>query len=174
MDFQMARLRIPVPPASILERAVGYQNQHNAHYLTLWWEPSGDEEMVSDGMVSFTGHWPGYLTYIQHSLIAPALINYNLGSSEDFATHRLLIDLDTRQASVVLAAEAERILSFQWEQLPRNPPVTLFMEDLEPLLREWANSLQAEVSMEEVLSRMAEDQKAVDTLRAWLDAQIPK
>jgi len=174
MDFQMTRLHIPVPPASILERAVGYQNQHNAHYLALWWEPCGDEVMVSDGIVSFTGHWPGYLTYVQHSLIAPALINYNLGSSEDFATHRLLIDLDTRQAFVVLAAEAERILSSQWERQPRNPPVTLFMEDLEPLLREWAKSLQAEVSMEEVLSRMAEDQKAVDTLRAWLDAQIPK
>ena len=174
MDFQMSRLRIPVPPASILERAVGYQNQKNARYLALWWEPCGDEVMVSDGIVSFTGHWPGYLAYVQHPLVAPALVNYNLGSSEDFATHRLLIDLDTRQAFVVLVAEAERILSLQWEQQPRNPPVTLFMEDLEPLLREWAKSLQAEVSMEEVLSRMAEDQKAVDTLRAWLDAQIPK
>lgn len=174
MDFQMIRLCIPVPPASILESAVGYQNHKNAHYLALWWEPCGDEVMVSDGIVTFTGHWPGYLAYVQHALVAPALFKYNLGSSEDFATHRLLIDLDTRQASVVLVAECERILSSQWEQQPGNPPVTLFMEDLEPLLREWAKSLQAEVSMEEVLSRMTEDQKAVDTLRAWLDAQIPK
>lgn len=174
MDFQMIRLCIPVPPATILERAVGYQNQKNARYLALWWEPCGDEVMVSDGIVSFTGHWPGYLAYVQHPLVAPALFNYNLGSSEDFATHRLMIDLDTRQAFVVLAAECEQILSSQWEQQPRNPPVTLFMEDLEPLLREWAMSLQADVSMEAVMSRMAEDQKAVDTLRAWLDAQIPK
>ena len=172
MDFQMSRLRIPVPPASILERAVGYQNQKNARYLALWWEPCGDEVMVSDGIVSFTGHWPGYLAYVQHPLVAPALNHYNLGSSEDFAMHRLLIDLDKRQAFVVLAAECERILSSQWEQQPRNPPVTLFMEDLEPLLREWARSLQADVSMEAVMSRMAEDQKAVDILRAWMDAQI--
>ncbi len=173
MDFQMSRLRIPVPPASILERAVGYQNQHNARYLALWWEPCGDEVMVSDGILSFTGHWPDYLAYVQHPLVAPALINYNLGSSEDFATHRLLIDLDSRQAFVVLAVEGERILSSQWEQQPRNPPVTLFMEDLEPVLREWARNLQADVSMEAVMSRMAEDQKAVETLRAWMDAQIP-
>jgi len=172
MDFQMSRLCIPIPPASILERAVGYQNQHNAHYLALWWEPCGDEVMVSDGIVSFTGHWPGYLAYVQHPLVAPALVTYNLGLSEDFATHRLLIDLDTRQAYVVLTAEAERILSSQWECQPRNPPVTLFMEDLEPLLSEWARSLQADVSMKAVMSRMAEDQKAVDTLRAWMDAQI--
>ena len=173
MDFQMTRLCIPVPPAPILERAVGYQNQHNAHYLALWWEPCGDAVMVSNGVVSFTGHWPGYLTYIQHPLVAPALINYNLGSSEDFATHRLLIDLDTRQPFEVLAAEVGRILSSHWEQKPRNPPATLFMEDLEPLLREWARNLQADVSMEAVMSRMAEDQKAVDTLRAWMDAQVP-
>ncbi len=173
MDFQMARLCIPVPPASILERAVGYQNQKNARYLALWWEPCGDEVMVSDGMVSFTGHWPGYLAYVQHPLVAPVLANYNLGSSEDFATHRLMINLDTRQAYVALAAKADRILSLQWEQQPRNSPVTLFMEDLEPVLREWARSLQADVSMEAVMSRMAEDQKAVDTLRAWMDAQVP-
>lgn len=172
MDFQMSRLRIPVPPAPILERAVGYQNQKNARYLSLSWEPCGDEVMVSDGIVSFTGHWPGYLAYVQYPLVALALFNYNLGSSEDFATHRLLIDLDLRQAFVVLAAESERILSSQWEQKPRNPPVTLFMEDLEPLLREWASSLQADVSTEAVVNRMAEDQKAVDTLRAWMDAQI--
>jgi hypothetical protein len=172
MDFQMSRLRIPVPPASILERAVGYQNQKNARYLALWWEPCGDEVMVSDGIVSFTGHWPGYLAYVQHPLVAPALIGYNMGSSEEFATHRLLIDLDTRQAFVVLAAECERVLSSQWTQQPRNPPVTLFMEDLEPLLREWASSLQADVTMEAVMCRMAEDQKALDTLCAWMDAQI--
>ena len=172
MDFQVTRLRIPVPPVSILERAVGYQNQRNARYLALWWEPCGDEVMVSDGIVSFTGHWPGYLAYVQHPLVAPALINYNLGSSEDFATHRLLIDLDTRQAFVFLTAECRRILASQWEQQPRNPPVTLFMEDLEPLLREWAKNLQADVSIEAVMSRMAEDQKAVDTLRAWMDAQV--
>jgi len=174
MDFQMCRLSIPVPPASILERAVGYQNQRNARYLALWWEPCGDEVMVSDGMVSFTGHWPGYLTYVQHPLVAPAMANYNLGSSEDFATHRLLIDLDTRQAYVVLAAEAERIFSSQWECHSSNPAVALFMEDLEPLLREWAKNLKVEVSIEEILSRMAEDQKAVDALRSWLDAQLPQ
>lgn len=172
MENQLIVLAIPVPPAPILEQAVGYRNDRNARYLALWWEPCGYEVMVADGIVSFTGHWPGYLAYVQHLLVAPALINYNLGSSEDFATHRLLIDLDTRQAYVLQAAECERILSSQWEQQPRNPPVTLFMEDLEPLLREWAKSLQADVSMEAVMSHMAEDQKAVETLRAWMDAQI--
>jgi len=173
MEFQMTRLRIPVPPAPIIERAVGYQNQRNARYLALWWEPCGDEVMVSDGLVSFTGHWPGYLAYIQHALVAPALFNYNLGSSEDSATHRLLIDLEARQAYIVLGSEGERILSSRREPQPRNSPAMLFMEDLEPVLREWAKSLKADISMEDVMRRMAEDQKAVSTLRAWMDAQIP-
>ena len=173
MEYQMTRLHIPVPPVSILERAVGYQNQRNARYLALWWEPCGDEAMVSDGYITFTGHWPGYLVFVQHSLIAPALANYNLGSSEDFATHRLLIDLESRQAYIVLQAEAERILAAQWDHQLRNPPATLFMEDLEALLREWTEIRQEDLTMEDVMRRMEEDQKAVETLRSWMDAQLP-
>ena len=173
MQNQMTRLPIPVPLAPILERAVGYRNQREAHYLALWWEPCGDEVMVSDGYVTFTGHWPGYLAYVQHRLVAPALVNYNLGSSEDPATHRILIDLESRQAYIVLGAEGERILASQWEHHPQTPPALLFMEDLEALLREWTESKQAEITMEEVMCRMEEDQKAVETLRTWMDAQIP-
>ena len=86
-------LSIPVPPAPILERAVGYQNERNARYLALWWEPCGDEVMVADGYVSFTGHWSGYLAFIQHRRIYPLLVGLNLGSSEEAADYHLVIDL---------------------------------------------------------------------------------
>ena len=55
MQNQMTVLPIPVPPAPILEQAVGYQNDRHARFLALWWEPCGDEVMVSDGFVTFTG-----------------------------------------------------------------------------------------------------------------------
>jgi hypothetical protein len=173
MENQMTELSIPVPPVPILERAVGYRNEHAAHYLALWWEPCGDEVMVSDGYITFTGHWPGYLAYIQHPVVAPALANYNLGSSEEPATHRLLIDLESRQAYIVIGVEGERILASQWERQSRSQPATLFIEDLEALLRGWAETEQEEIPMEEIMRRIEEDQKAVETLRAWMDAQIP-
>jgi hypothetical protein len=61
MNPKLNPMDIPVPPAPILERAVGYQNNRDARYLALWWELAGDEAMVSDGLVTFTGHWAGYL-----------------------------------------------------------------------------------------------------------------
>ena len=52
MENLMLQLNIPVPPAPLLEQAMGYQNYRNAHFLALWWEPCGDEVMVSDGLVT--------------------------------------------------------------------------------------------------------------------------
>jgi hypothetical protein len=171
MQTEITCLCVPVPPAHILERAIGYQNQRNARYLTLWWEPCGDEAMVSDGYITFTGNWSGYLAYIQHPLVAPELVNYNLGSSEEFATHRLLIDLEGRHVYLVSAAEGERILTTQWASQTRTPPVTVFMEDLESLLQGWVETRHETISMQEIFRQIQEDQHAVEALRAWMDAQ---
>ena len=69
MKNQRPPLNIPVPPEPILEQAVGFQNDRNVRYLALWWEPAGDEAMLSDGFVTFTGHWPGYMAFIHHKSI---------------------------------------------------------------------------------------------------------
>ena len=100
MNKRMAVAAIPVPPSPVLEQAVGYENNKGARYLALWWEPGGDEAMVSDGYVTFTGHWPGYLAYVHHPSVYPYLVTYNLGSSDDLAEYRLVIDLQERQAFV--------------------------------------------------------------------------
>ena len=78
MNPNIIPLDIPVPPAPILEQAVGYTNTRGAHYLTLWWEPAGDEAMVSDGLVTFTGNWSGYLAFVHHKFIYHHLAIYNL------------------------------------------------------------------------------------------------
>ena len=79
----MTRLKIPVPPAPILEQAVGYRNARDARFLALWWEPCGDEAMVSDGFETFTGNWRGYQAYVLHKSVISQLKAYNLGSSDD-------------------------------------------------------------------------------------------
>ena len=179
MDFQMTRLCIPVPPASILERAVGYQNQHtpkvgrrHAHYLALWWEPCGDEVMVSDGYISFTGHWPGYLAYVQHRNIYPHLVGFNLGSSECEADCRLVIDRVDRAAYILPPSQASRLLAAQWEgnNQPAVPQV-LSLDDLEAVIKRIAEQWQPP-SNQDVMTRMSEDRAAVQALCAWLDNSI--
>jgi hypothetical protein len=171
MQNQMTVLPIPVPPALILEKAVGYQNDRHARFLALWWEPCGDEGMVSDGFVTFTGHWPGYLAFVQHPRVVSHLAGYDLGSSETPASHRLLIDLQERIAYIATGEEVERFLANQWAHEQSPQATTLFVEDLDSLLKEWAESKQDIPTMEEVMRRMEEDQKAVETLHTWLEEQ---
>jgi hypothetical protein len=172
MEKQLTQLNIPVPPAPILEQAVGYRNERHARFLALWWEPCGDEAMVSDGFITFTGHWPGYLAYVQHRSVYAHLAAYNLGSSEEPAEFRLVIDLQDRQAFIAPGKEAERLLISQWQRGPvMEKPFSFSSEDLE----KWVEGFIGQhpiPSMEELMRRMDEDKNWVATLQRWLDDQI--
>jgi len=172
METQMTQLKIPVPPAPVLEQAVGYRNYRGARYLALWWEPCGDEAMVSDGFVTFTGLCPGYLAFVQHRAVHPQVAAYNLGSSEEPAEYRLVIDLDQRLAFIAPCREAERLVTSQWGN-PQEKPVTISPAEMETWLADLTEQLSHFPSMDELLSQMTEDQKQVETLQHWLDDQIP-
>ncbi len=175
MNPQLTRLEIPVPPAPILEQAVGYENTRNARYLSLWWEPAGDEAMVSDGFVTFTGHWAGYLAFIHHKSIYHYLAIYNLGSSDDPAEYHLVIDLQERKIYIAKASDAETIVAGQWEVIPNLAgQVLLSSEDYEDLLKSFTEQMQFVPSMEEVRQRMEKDHQSVQTLLVWLDDRFGK
>lgn len=170
MDTLQTRILIPVPPSPLLEQAVGYYSDRNPRYLALWWEPCGDEVMVSDGLVTFTGHWPGYLAYIQHVRVFPHLAGFNLGSSDNTAEHQLVIDRKERVAYVFPSAQASQLVAAQWEhnQPVEDRPRTFSMEELEAVIAEITANWQPPTS-ESVLVRMQADQKAVHSLLDWLD-----
>ena len=166
-------LPIPVPPAPILERAVGYQNDRKVRYLALWWEPCGDEVMVSDGYVTFTGHWPGYLAYIQNKRIYPLLIGLNLGSSDEAADYHLVIDLVERKAYVAPNRDADQLVASQWKPSNGAPviPELHSLADLEALLSTFLEMRARSISDGDLLRQMEADRQAVQTLVQWLDQQ---
>lgn len=170
--WNLIPLSIPVPPVPLLEQAVGYRRGEEARYLALWWEPCGDEVMVSDGYISFTGHWPGYLAYVQHRTIYPHLIGFNLGSSECEADCRLVIDRIDQAAYILPSSQASRLLASQWEgeNQPAVPQV-LSLDDLEAVIKRIAEQWQPP-SNQDVMTRMSEDRAAVQALCAWLDNSI--
>ena len=182
MENQMFQLNIPVPPAPLLEQAVGYQNYRNARFLALWWEPCGDEVMVSDGLVTFTGLWSGYLAYVHHSAVHPHLAAYNLGSSDCPADHHLVIDLMQRRAFIYPREEADNLLMSQWQKevVGDCPPVEqeniicLSPQNLEKWVADMGQQLTQFPSMGELMSQIAEDEKCVASLEQWLDEQVLK
>lgn len=127
--------------------------------------------MVSDGFVTFTGLWPGYLAFVQHRAVHPQVAAYNLGSSEDPAEYRLVIDLEERLAFIALCKEAEIFLTSQWGN-PHEKPIAISSEEMEKWLADLSGQLSHFPSMDELLSQMAEDQKHVVTLQHWLDELI--
>ena len=147
---------------------MGYENTRNARYLSLWWEPAGDEVMVSDGFVTFTGHWAGYLAFIHHKLIYHHLAIYNLGSSNDPAEYRLVVDLQERKAYIAKTRDAETVVDGQWEVIPNLAgQVLLSSEDFDGLLQNFIEQMQFIPSMEEVRQRMEKDHQADETVLHW-------
>jgi hypothetical protein len=158
-------LSIPVPPVPLLEEALGYTRK--ARFFATWWQPEGDEAMVSDGIVTATGEWVGYLAYVEHPRIDPELSRYELGASDCPAQFWLVIDRVECKAYVARPADAQKFLAGQWpeEAITLNPAQ---MDQLLEALDRWlVEDRQATVG--DVLAWMEANQKAVAALQAWLN-----
>jgi hypothetical protein len=169
-------LQIPVPPSPILENAFGYFCKETVQYIAVWWAPSGDEVVVSDGRITFTGYGWGYLTYVNHPLVKPYLKNYNLGSSEFEAEDALIINLFDQKAYVLNINEARLFVQSQWAHDKKDvscPLQIVSTEDLERLIQETLKNYRIPPLKR---SESLEFQKnSLNKLGAWLTAQsLPK
>jgi hypothetical protein len=166
-DETFFTLSIPVPPDPLLEQALGYTGR--ARFFATWWEPCGDEAMVSDGCTTATGEWQGFLAYVQHPVIYPALYRIDLGSSETEAKAWLVIDRQERKALIAKPKDARAFLSQQWPQTDQ----ILHIQDLDQLLDLVIDRFQQmdTVTVQDVMHWMENTQKAVAALTAWLNEQ---
>jgi hypothetical protein len=106
---ELARLPLPLPPA--LLAAAGYRG--HARYVALFWTPSGDELILSDGAVTSTGWWPAWITLIDHQLGQTILRPYTLGSSDAEAIHWLLADRHDHTLDVGAERDVRQFLATQ-------------------------------------------------------------
>ena len=166
-------LSLPFPPSPILEDAVGYKKDNpELKYLGMWWEPCGDEAIISDGKITFTGNWAGYLAYVNNPRVKPLLENVNLGWSDEAAEYALLFDFESNSALVMDLSAARKLLQDQWERGTEViSPVSMSVEEMEEFVRKLTESYK-EVSVEEVRLQMIDDQKKVEKLTTWLNAQM--
>jgi hypothetical protein len=125
---QFVELAIRVPPAPVLENAMAYHGQ--ARWMAMYWEPGGDEAVVSDGQTSFTSEWDAYLMYTRH--FYRQLAGHDFGSSDGEAREWLLIDRFERKAYAAPVKAARAFLAEQW---PKSEPVHLSEEQWDELCR---------------------------------------
>jgi hypothetical protein len=79
----------------------------------MWWTPLGDELMFSDGAVTPTGNYRGWLSFCVHPVTRLFLNAYELGSSEPEAEHWLLGDRHLATVEVGSAHDVRALLATQ-------------------------------------------------------------
>jgi hypothetical protein len=110
---EVVRLPLPCPPQLI--ELSGYDSA--GRLLALWWSPFGDELMISDGTLTMTGRWRGWLCFCGHPLVRVFLEPYRLGDSDDEGEHRLLVDRYLGTLDVGLTRDVEQLLATQPSEL---------------------------------------------------------
>lgn len=171
-DTNLKKLAALCPP--MLCEAIGYPG--SARYVACYWTPCGDEVMYSDGRISADGHWHAWLLFTRHKGVAPHLAPYNLGSSDEEATHWLLVDRETCALYIGTPGEVLPVLRGQYadQEQPREAhgegiPREVTLEDFRSLIDSFV-----EVSgpkPEEIIEAMRKQDALTEELRLWLDSK---
>jgi hypothetical protein len=109
MPGELVRLALPCPPQ--LVELSGYDGP--GRLVALWWSPLCDGLMFSDGTLTATGRWRGWLCFCEHPLVRVFLEPYRLGDSDDEGEHRLLVDRYFGTLAVGLVWDVEQLLATQ-------------------------------------------------------------
>jgi hypothetical protein len=165
----MIPLPIPVPPADLLEPAIGWSGG-DARWLSICWTCCGDCPWMEDGRSSMTGHAWGLLAWWRHPSVAPVLRDLDLGSSERDGSQRLLLAVEQRRVFAATTEEARRIVREQW---PPEEPVEMSADECERLVRQVSEAIlnRPLPNADELMRRMAEQSRVVADMIRWLDAK---
>ncbi len=164
-------LNAPIPPQ--LEAAVEYRG--DARYFAIFWQPAGDEAMVTDGRTTHDGCWWGYQALVDHPLMMLAMAGqrYDLGSSEMDATHWLIIDRETRTIALAPRPQAEAFLT---QQHPALPIVHLTREAWLAAIQTASAQLRehlAQTTVLDIRERLDAQNQVIREMTAWLNARLP-
>lgn len=171
-DVQLKQIAISSPP--MLAEAIGYPGC--SRYVAFYWTPYGDEVMYSDGRISADGHWHAWLLFTRHRTIAPHLQAYNLGNSDEEATHWLLVD---REACALYAGMPREILPVLRGQYADQDQTDKIREDNIPgeiTLEDFRSLVDSFVEVrgpkpEKIIEAMRKQDAITEELRLWLDTK---
>ena len=105
--------KLPQTCPATLWSAIGYSGSDR--FLGLYWDPTEDEAAWWDGTVGLKGaNWWAYIQLTDH-LFPPGNPNrYSTGSSDNCATHWIILDKQTESIYLAPIAPARTFLAAQW------------------------------------------------------------
>jgi hypothetical protein len=170
-DLPLEKLVVPAPP--MLAAAIGYLGR--ARYVAFYWTPCGDEVIYSDGQISADGHWHAWLLFVRHHSIAPHLAAYNLGSSDDEATHWLLVDQETCAMYVGTPGEVYPVLKGQFASQVEVANLAKGEQTREITLEDFRSLMELFVEVpgpkpEAIIEAMRKQDTLTEELQVWFDS----
>lgn len=165
--------KLVVPAAPMLAAAIGYPER--MRYVAFYWTPYGDEVIYSDGRISANGHWHAWLLFVRHNSIAPHLDAYNLGSSDEEATHWLLVDQETCAIYVGTPGEVYPMLKGQFASQVEVADQGEGEQIREITLEDFRSFMESFVEVpgpqpEAIIEEMRKQDALTEELRVWLDS----
>jgi hypothetical protein len=106
-------VKIPIPAPPELEEATGYEG--DGRLVIFCWSPCSDDAICDDRRSSGTDNWDGFLALVNHQAVKAHLgeLRHARGSSDENATHWLLLDRQERRLSLLESGQAARLLDEQ-------------------------------------------------------------
>jgi hypothetical protein len=104
-SFYLIKLPLPVPPG--FAWFCGYRSTRR--YVAFSWMPVQDGPVYEDGTTSGLGLWKPYSLYLSARFVQRTLFPFELGSVDQKAHHRLLLD---RKERIFYAGYAQDVRRF--------------------------------------------------------------
>jgi hypothetical protein len=156
-----------------------YEYQNDARFVALYWTPYGDEAMVNDGAFSGDANWRAYLLLTEHPPNLRAFCEtakmptWVLGSSDEEATHWLIVDNHDNSVYLAPAADAARFLIEQW---PPMPPIEYTDADLEAIRHAFEHAIatiNTQAQPIDLQALLREDDQRLRALKIALENHAP-
>jgi hypothetical protein len=157
--------------------AIGYpmEKYPGCNLVAVFWG-AGDEAYYSNGMITATGEYEAYLLYLDNFYVITQIQEDKLllGSSEEPASHYLLIDIAAARGRIIPDVAARAALMGQWEELefPKQQIITIpddpgsiqgFLDDFAAGFREIF------ISNDDIQTQMREHDRKMQVLRDALN-----
>jgi hypothetical protein len=169
---ELVPLEVPLPADAA--KLFGYPGE--SRFVGFFWDPIGDEVYYDDTrFYNGYGTTPVFLLYRQHPAVSCHLDEYNLGDSEEEATHWLIIDRETNRASIATSQDAKVFLKSQhppeaW-RYPSHEQMEELVQEISAAFEKVSRELR--IDPEEMNLIMLEERRTLERMTAYLDRFIP-
>jgi hypothetical protein len=163
-------LFLPVPP--MFERSMGYTGE--SRFVAFYWGTCDELCFFDDALDSGAINSTAWQIFREHPSVRLHFLPYDFGSAELPPRHWLLLHREKRRFYVGEPAAVERFLEEQAcpDRKPRpvaGEKTTITLDECIMLAGNIEEVLEKELSPEEMMRRLTEQQSVCSELREWLE-----